>query len=170
MAIALAIPIVPESKAPGDTSYDIPGAVLITLGLASFVYGFTRVAQNAQENAAAGRAAATARWTRAVGADCSSASASLLVAAFVVLELRTRNPLLPMRIVLDRNRGGAYLTSTLVGAGLIGAFFFLSLYFQQVLGYTPVEAGLASLPTTLGVFVVGGRGQRPGAQDRAASR
>ena len=64
--------------------------------------------------------------------------------AFVVLELRTRNPLLPMRIVLDRNRGGAYLTSTLVGAGLIGAFFFLSLYFQQVLGYRPVEAGLAA--------------------------
>ena len=61
-----------------------------------------------------------------------------------------------MRIVLDRNRGGAYLTSTLVGAGLIGAFFFLSLYFQQVLQYTPVEAGFASLPTTLGVLVSAG--------------
>jgi Na+/melibiose symporter-like transporter len=80
----------------------------------------------------------------------------VLVAAFVVLELRTRNPLLPMRIVLDRNRGGAYLTSTLVGAGLIGAFFFLSLYFQQVRGYQPVEAGFASLPTTLGVLVSAG--------------
>jgi len=78
------------------------------------------------------------------------------VVAFVVLELRTRNPLLPMRIVLDRNRGGAYLTSTLVGAGLIGAFFFLSLYFQQVLHYTPVKAGFASLPTTLGVLVSAG--------------
>src|SRR4051794_27569902 len=51
VAIVLAIPIVPESKAPGDTSYDIPGAVLITLGLASFVYGFTRVAQTSTENA-----------------------------------------------------------------------------------------------------------------------
>jgi MFS family permease len=61
-----------------------------------------------------------------------------------------------MRIVLDRNRGGAYLTSTLVGAGLIGAFFFLSLYFQQVLEYTPVAAGFASLPTTLGVLVSAG--------------
>jgi MFS family permease len=61
-----------------------------------------------------------------------------------------------MRIVLDRNRGGAYLTSTLVGAGLIGAFFFLSLYFQQVLQYTPVAAGFASLPTTLGVLVSAG--------------
>src|SRR5215218_9582016 len=61
-----------------------------------------------------------------------------------------------MRIVLDRNRGGAYLTSALVGAGLIGAFFFLSLYFQQVLGYKPVHAGLASLPTTLGVLIAAG--------------
>jgi MFS family permease len=67
-----------------------------------------------------------------------------------------RNPLLPMRLVLDRNRGGAYLTSTLVGAGLIGAFFFLSLYFQNVLGYTPVATGFASLPTTLGVLIAAG--------------
>jgi EmrB/QacA subfamily drug resistance transporter len=153
VAIALAIPIVPESKAPGDTSYDIPGAVLITLGLASVVYGFTRVAQNAQENAAAGNT--DSAWAEP-WALLFIVLGVLLVVAFVAVELRTRNPLLPMRIVLDRNRGGAYLTSTLVGAGLIGAFFFLSLYFQQVLGYRPVEAGLASLPTTLGVFVAAG--------------
>ncbi|MCW2701336.1 MAG: pur [Blastococcus sp.] len=153
VAIALAIPIVPESKAPGDTSYDIPGAVLITLGLASFVYGFTRVAENAQENAAAG--VSDSAWAEP-WALLFIVVGVLLVVAFVVLELRTRNPLLPMRIVLDRNRGGAYLTSTLVGAGLIGAFFFLSLYFQQVLGYKPVEAGFASLPTTLGVLMSAG--------------
>jgi EmrB/QacA subfamily drug resistance transporter len=150
LAIVAAIPIVPESKAPGDTSYDIPGAVLITLGLASFVYGFTRVAENAQENAAAG--VTDSAWAEP-WALLFIGVGVLLVIGFVVLELRTRNPLLPMRIVLDRNRGGAYLTSTLVGAGLIGAFFFLSLYFQQVLGYKPVEAGFASLPTTLGVLI-----------------
>jgi EmrB/QacA subfamily drug resistance transporter len=154
VAIALAIPIVPESKAPGDTSYDVPGAVLITLGLASVVYGFTRVAQKAQQNALPGASGASG-WSDALALTFIGVGL-LLVVAFVVLELRTRNPLLPMRIVLDRNRGGAYLTSTLVGAGLIGAFFFLSLYFQQVLGYRPVEAGLASLPTTLGVFVAAG--------------
>jgi EmrB/QacA subfamily drug resistance transporter len=153
VAIALAIPIVPESKAPGDTSYDIPGAVLITLGLASVVYGFTRVAQNAQENAAAG--VTDSAWGEPI-ALLFIIVGVLLIVAFVLLELRTKNPLLPMRIVLDRNRGGAYLTSTLVGAGLIGAFFFLSLYFQQVLGYRPVEAGLAALPTTLGVFIAAG--------------
>jgi EmrB/QacA subfamily drug resistance transporter len=153
IAVAAAIPIVPESKAPGDTTYDVPGAVLATLGLASFVYGFTKVAQASQENAAkhltaSGWSNTTALLFIAVGA--------LLIAAFVVVELRTRNPLLPMRLLLDRNRGGAYLTSTLLGAGLIGAFFFLSLYFQQVLAYKPIEAGVASLPTTLGVFVAAG--------------
>jgi MFS family permease len=169
IAIVLAIPIVPESKAPGDTRYDIPGAVLITLGLASFVYGFTRVAQASQTNAEeAAKATADAAakgnpiqvlpesgWTD-LSALIFIVLGVLLVAAFVVLELRTRNPLLPMRLVLDRNRGGAYLTSALVGAGLIGAFFFLSLYFQLVRGYKPVEAGLASLPTTLGVLISAG--------------
>ena len=169
LAIALAIPFVPESKSPGDTSYDIPGAVLVTLGLASIVYGFTRVAEAAQTNAAeaaAVNAEAAAQGTPTMVTPDSGwadgmawvfiVAGLVLVALFVVLELRTRNPLLPMRIVLDRNRGGAFLTSTLVGAGLIGAFFFLSLYFQQVLEYEPVIAGLASLPTTLGVFISAG--------------
>jgi EmrB/QacA subfamily drug resistance transporter len=154
VAIAAAIPFVPESRAPGDGKYDVPGAILVTLGLASLVYGFTRVAQAAQENAAPGGSGASGwsdgwAWFFILGGIA-------LVAAFVVVELRVREPLLPMRLVLDRNRGGAYLTSTLVGAGLIGAFFFLSLYFQQVLGYKPVEAGLASLPTTLGVLISAG--------------
>ncbi|MGZ4658061.1 MAG: MFS transporter [Blastococcus sp.] len=153
IAVAAAIPIVPESRAPGDTSYDVPGAVLATLGLASFVYGFTKVAQTSQENAA--KHISDSGWSNPWALLFIGAGV-LLIAAFVVVEMRTRNPLLPMRLILDRNRGGAYLTSTLVGAGLIGAFFFLSLYFQQVLHYKPVEAGFASLPTTLGVFVAAG--------------
>ena len=153
LAILAAIRVVPESRAPGDTSYDVPGAVLATLGLASVVYGFTRVAQKAEESAAAGLS--DNAWTDP-SALLFIGGGVLLVAAFVVVELKSRNPLLPMRLLLDRNRGGAYLTSTLVGAGLLGAFFFLSLYFQRVLGYTPVEAGFASLPTTLGVLVAAG--------------
>jgi EmrB/QacA subfamily drug resistance transporter len=153
VAVAAAIPIVPESKAPGDTHYDVPGAVLATLGLASFVYGFTKVAQTSQENAA--KHITATGWSNPVALTFIGVGA-LLIAAFVVVELRTRNPLMPMRLILDRNRGGAYLTSTLVGAGLLGAFFFLSLYFQQVLHYKPVEAGLASLPTTVGVLAAAG--------------
>jgi EmrB/QacA subfamily drug resistance transporter len=154
ITIVAGIRILPESKAPGDTRYDIPGAVVITLGLASFVYGFTRVAQKSQENAQPGGSGASG-WTEP-WALVFIIGGALLVVAFVFIELRTRNPLLPMRIVLDRNRGGAYLTSTLVGAGLIGAFFFLSLYFQQVLQYKPVQAGFASLPSTLGVLIAAG--------------
>jgi EmrB/QacA subfamily drug resistance transporter len=148
-AVLAAIRIVPESKAPGDASYDVPGAVLVTVGLASLVYGFTKVAQASQENPQDNAWANGSALTFII-------VGVLLVAAFVVVEFKVRNPLLPMRLVLDRNRGGAYLTSTLVGAGLIGAFFFLSLYFQEVLGYTPVAAGFASLPTTLGVLIAAG--------------
>jgi Na+/melibiose symporter-like transporter len=127
--------------------------VLVTLGLASFVYGFTRVAEASQKNAQVGSTASG--WTDPWALIFIAVGAGLVV-AFVLLELKTRNPLLPMRIVLDRNRGGAYLTSTLVGAGLIGAFFFLSLYFQDVLHYSPVKAGFASLPTTVGVLISAG--------------
>ena len=80
VAIALAIPIVPESKAPGDTSYDIPGAVLVTLGLASFVYGFTRVAAERAGERRRGQRRQRLEPTPC-GAGCSSSSASLLVVA-----------------------------------------------------------------------------------------
>jgi MFS family permease len=134
IAVVAAIPIATGSRASGEARYDTPGAVLITGGLASLVYGSTEVAQSSQENPWANGTA----WTFIL-------VGLALIAAFVVLQLRVRNPLLPMRLVLDRNRGGAYLTSTLAGAGLIGAFF-LSLYFQQVLGYTPVSAGSPRCP------------------------
>ena len=148
-AIAAAIRVVPESKASGETTYDIPGAVLVTLGLASLVYGFTQVAEGAQTDPTANA------WGNATALTFIGVGVAL-IAAFVVIELKVRNPLLPMRLVLDRNRGGAYLTSALVGAGLLGAFFFLSLYFQLVKGYTPITAGLASLPSTVGVLIAAG--------------
>jgi EmrB/QacA subfamily drug resistance transporter len=138
LALALAIPLVAESRAHGDTTYDVPGAVVITLGLTSLVYGFTKAAQDG--------------W----GAFATIAfivAGVLLIGVFVLIEQRTKNPLLPLRIVLDRNRGGAYLTSMLVGAGLFGAFLFLTLYLQFVLGYTPLKAGFASLPVTVGVLI-----------------
>jgi EmrB/QacA subfamily drug resistance transporter len=140
LALALAIPLVPESKAHGDTSYDLPGAVVVTLGLVSLVYGFTEAAKE-------GGGWGSATTLGFIGAGL------LLLALFVVIESRSKNPLLPLRIVLDRNRGGAYLASMLVGAGLFGAFLFLTLYLQRVLGYTPLKAGFASLPVTVGVLV-----------------
>jgi EmrB/QacA subfamily drug resistance transporter len=129
-----------ESRAHGNTRYDIPGAVLITLGLAGLVYGFTKAAEPRYGWDA------PLTWTY-IGASL------LLIAAFVVVELRSSHPLLPLRIVLHRSRGGAYAASLLTGAGLIGSTLFMTYYFQGVLQYTPVEAGLASLPLTAGIFL-----------------
>jgi EmrB/QacA subfamily drug resistance transporter len=138
-----ALPVIHESKAPGDTRYDVPGAVLVTLGLVSLVYGFTEAAKPD------------------VGWDAGSTrffltAAVVLLAAFVVVELRTENPLLPMRIALDRNRGGSYLVFLFSGAGLFAMFLFLTFYFQNVLGYTPLEAGYAFLPFSAGIILTAG--------------
>jgi EmrB/QacA subfamily drug resistance transporter len=141
LAIVAALPLVPESRAHGDTRYDVPGAVLATLGLVSVVYGFTK--------------AATDGWRAPVTLGFIGAGV-LLLAAFVVVENRSPNPLLPMRVLLDRNRGGTYIASSLFGAGLFGAFLFLTFYLQVVLHYTPLAAGVATLPVTLGVLVAAG--------------
>jgi predicted MFS family arabinose efflux permease len=72
-----------------------------------------------------------------------------LLALFVLREARTANPLLPLRILTDRNRGGAYITVALAIAGMFGAFLFLTYYLQVVLRFTPLQAGLAFLPMTV---------------------
>jgi MFS family permease len=72
---------------------------------------------------------------------------------FVLYERRASHPLLPLRVVLDRNRGGSYLTFLLVGAGLFAIFLFLTFYFQQTLGYTPLRSGFAFLPFSGGIIV-----------------
>jgi EmrB/QacA subfamily drug resistance transporter len=141
VAVVLALVFVPESRADGDTRYDIPGAVTVTLGLVALVYGFTRASEDGWSSP----------W--ALG---SFGAAVVLLVAFVVIEHRSSHPLVPLGLLVQRDRGGAYLFSTLVGAGLLGAFLFLTFYFQIVLGYTPLEAGLASLPVTGGVLIAAG--------------
>jgi EmrB/QacA subfamily drug resistance transporter len=138
IAILAALPLVPESRARGDTKLDVPGAVVVTLGLVSLVYGFTK--------------AATDGWS--AGPTLAFLIAGvLLLAVFVYLQMRSANPLLPLRIIVNRNRGGAYLASLLTGAGLFSSFLFLTFYYQQTLGYSPLKAGFATLPVTAGVFV-----------------
>ena len=133
--------VVSESKVANSGSLDIPGALLGTLGLVSLVYGFTRAGESS--------------WGESTTVFFLVA-AVVLLAAFVVTESRHRNPLLPLRILRDRNRGGSYLTSILLGAAIFGASLFLTFYFQAVLGYTPIQAGLASLPISVGVFFAAG--------------
>jgi EmrB/QacA subfamily drug resistance transporter len=135
VAIVAALSLLPESKADGDTRYDIPGAVLVTAGLASLVYGFS------QAESGWGRLDTIGFLTIGI----------VLLAAFVAVERRTSNPLLPMRVLADPVRGGAYLTSVVVGAALLGALLYLTFHFQLVLGMTPLQAGLASLPMTAAI-------------------
>jgi EmrB/QacA subfamily drug resistance transporter len=141
VAVLVALPLVSESRARGNTRYDVPGAVLVTAGLVSLVYGFTKASTNG--------------WGSAVTWGFIGA-AILLLALFVLVEVRSANPLLPMRIVINRTRGGAYLSSLLTGVGFIGAMLFLTYYLQGVLGFSPIEAGLGSLPLTGGVLISAG--------------
>jgi EmrB/QacA subfamily drug resistance transporter len=142
-AAAAAIPVVKESKAPGNTRYDVPGAVLATLGLVSLVYGFTEAAKP------------NVGWD-AVSTLSYLGGAVVLLIAFVVWEARTTNPMLPLWIALDRNRGGSYLVFLLVGAGLFAMFLFLTYYFQINLGYSPLRAGFAFLPFSGGIILTAG--------------
>ena len=76
----------------------------------------------------------------------SLAAAAVLLAAFAVIETRSTDPLLPMRVLRSRDRSGAYLISLCVGTALLGMFFFLTLFIQDVWGYSPLKTGLAYLP------------------------
>ena len=141
LAFFLAIPNVRESKATGDTRYDIPGAITSSLGLVSLVYGITQVAELG--------------WSDPTTLSWFGASLVLL-ASFFVIESRTSHPLLPMNILLNRNRGASYLTSFIVGAGLFGMFLFLAYFFQGILQYSPIKAGLLFLPFSVGVGISAG--------------
>ena len=139
--MALAIPFVKESRAHGDTSYDIPGAITATLGLVTLVYGITKAGTNG--------------WTDPVTLTFFAVALALL-AAFVVIESRTRNPLLPLRVVEDRNRGGSFLGMFLTAGGLFAMFLLLSYYFQGVLGYSALKSGFAFLPFSVGIIISAG--------------
>ena len=136
-----ALPLVRESKAIGNTTYDIPGTTTVTGGLVSLVYGFTLAARDG--------------WTSTNTLFFLGLAAVLLV-TFVVIEVKSTNPLLPMRILLERNRGGSYLSALMVGSGLLGMFLFLTYYFQSVLGYSALKAGFAFLPFSIGIILAAG--------------
>jgi EmrB/QacA subfamily drug resistance transporter len=138
IAFAAALPLVRESRADGDTRYDIPGAVLATGGLVALVYGFTKAATDGWGSAT------TVTWLVA---------AAVLLAGFISWESRTAHPLLPLRLLLNRNRAASYLVSILTGAGLLGMFLFMTFYLQQTLGYSAIRSGVAYLPFSGGIIV-----------------
>jgi EmrB/QacA subfamily drug resistance transporter len=142
-AAAAALPVVRESRSTEPAHYDLPGAAAATGGLVALVYGFTKAAEPG------------VGWSSATTVILLAVAVVLLV-SFVVIELRTPYPLLPMRVPLDRNRGGSYLASLLVGAGLFAMFLFLTYYFQATLGYSALRSGFAFLPFSGGIIVSAG--------------
>ena len=70
-----------------------------------------------------------------------------------MIQRRSANPLLPLRVVLDRDRGGSFVAMLLSGAGMFAVFLFLTYYMQQTLGFSPIESGLAFLPMTLAIVI-----------------
>jgi EmrB/QacA subfamily drug resistance transporter len=137
IAAILAFTFVHESKADGDKTYDVPGVVTATAGLFSLTYGFNE--------------AATKGWSATSTLSFLAISIALLI-SFVVIETKVANPMMPLRVVTERNRGGSYLGSLIVGAGLFSMFLFLGLYLQNILGFSPLKSGFAFLPFTAGII------------------
>jgi EmrB/QacA subfamily drug resistance transporter len=119
------------------SSLDIPGVVLSALGLVSLVYGFTR--------------AESSGWSDPLTIGMFVASGVLLL-SFVLTEAKVASPLLPLRVVMDRNRGGVYLSLGLAIIAMFGLFLFLTYYLQVVKGYSPIRTGFAFLPMIAGMI------------------
>jgi EmrB/QacA subfamily drug resistance transporter len=133
-----AVLVVRESRADGKPHFDVPGVVTSTLGLVALVYGFTKANESGWS--------ATSTVTLLI-------AAVVLLAAFVLIERQTAEPLLPPRVFTERNRAGAFLVSLLIGLSLFGMFLFLVYYLQGTLGYSALKSGLAFLPFSAGIVV-----------------
>ncbi|WP_406172896.1 DHA2 family efflux MFS transporter permease subunit [Streptomyces sp. NBC_00996] len=120
-----------------DAHLDVPGALLGSAGMLSLVYGFSE--------------AESRSWGDALVLGLLAAGVVLL-GLFALWQTRARVPLLPVSVVRDRQRVGAFLTILFVTIGMFGVFLFLTYYFQRVLGYSPLKTGLAYLPITVGMI------------------
>jgi EmrB/QacA subfamily drug resistance transporter len=142
IALALSPRLIAESRAESERRvFDVAGAVTVTAALSILVYALVD--------------ANDAGWgsTQTLGLIALSA---LLLAAFVAIELRTPKPLMPFSIFRIRTLTGANVVGLLVGASLFSMFFFISLYMQQVLGYSAIHAGLSYLPLALLIMASAG--------------
>ncbi|MDQ0793517.1 MFS transporter [Streptomyces sp. B1I3] len=132
-----------SEKHPGR--FDISGALTSTLGMASLVYGFIRASEEG--------------WRDTLTLS-SFAAAVLLLATFVLIESRAKEPITPLRMFADRNRSGTYVIMLSLAAAMFGMFFFIVLFVQNVLDYSPIESGLAFLPVTVAIITGAGLSQR----------
>ncbi len=138
IAIAGAVVYLRNHRPDHKVQLDIVGTVLVSAGLFGIVYGFSN--------------ASSQSWGDVMTWGFLAAGA-VLIAAFAWWQTRAAQPLLPLRIILDRNRGGSLLALLISGAGMFGVFLFLTYYTQRSLGYSPIQTGLAFLPMIGGIMV-----------------
>ena len=143
IVVAAAAPRVLTESPRRPGRIDVAGAVTGTGGIALLVYGLSKAATGPD---------GVSHWGDAQVLASLTASVVLLV-SFVLIEMRSSRPLLPMRVLADRNRSGAYLIMLCVSTGLFGLFFFLTLFIQTVLGYSAIRSGIAYLPFAIGVVI-----------------
>ncbi|MEV5611323.1 MFS transporter [Streptomyces sp. NPDC052225] len=136
-ALALALPRAVRETPRRTGRFDAAGAVTGTTGMFTLVYAFLRVSDRG--------------WSDTRALTCFFIAAVLL-AGFLCVESRARQPIAPLTLLRDRTRAAAYAVILLLPAGNFGAFYFLTLYIQQVLDYSPLKAGFAFLPLTAGAF------------------
>jgi len=120
-----------NQRAGQSNRLDVPGALTVSAGLFAVVYGFANAESHAWSDVKVWG------WLTAAG---------ILLAAFVAIQSRVANPLIPLRVLLDRARGGALLAVLLLGIGMFAVFLFLTYYLQQNLGFSPIRSGVAFLP------------------------
>jgi EmrB/QacA subfamily drug resistance transporter len=125
--------------------FDMPGAVTATAGVAALVYGLSNAATTPD---------GVSHWGDAKVVASLAAAAVLLLVAFAVIETRSRYALLPLRLMRSRDRTGAFLISLCIGTAAMGMFFFLTVFIQQVWGYSPLRSGLAYLPYVPAILVM----------------
>jgi EmrB/QacA subfamily drug resistance transporter len=142
LVIVAAFRLVPPSPARvAGRAFDLPGAALVTAGMLMLVFALVRAPEHGW---------GTAKTVGELG------TAALLLAAFVAVERRQRDPLFPFAIFRIKGLAAADVTQLIAFAGFISMFFFLTLYMQNVLGFSPIEAGSAYLPVTAGVAIAAG--------------
>jgi EmrB/QacA subfamily drug resistance transporter len=141
LAALAAFRVLPESRRDGPRHFDVAGAVTVTAGLTTLVYALVD--------------ASDAGWlsTQTLGLG---ALALALLASFVLIEHRTKDPLVPFSIFKLRTLTASNIVALLVAAALFAMFFFVSLYMQQVLGYSALKAGLSYLPLAVGIIISAG--------------
>jgi EmrB/QacA subfamily drug resistance transporter len=132
------IALVAHAPHPDRPRFDVPGVLTASAGLFAVVYGLSH--------------AETTSWGNPLTIGFLAASVALL-GAFAAIQRRSTHPLLPLRVVLDRTRGGSFVAFAISASGIFGVFLFLTYYLQQTLGYSPVRTGLAFLPMIAALMV-----------------